>query len=57
MSTNPIRLTVWHEHMHERINETVAQLYPDGMLVVMKNAIVRVAWRAGDCENSVARRA
>ncbi|MEO6568768.1 MAG: ThuA domain-containing protein, partial [Opitutaceae bacterium] len=27
----PIRVTVWGENVHERKNEVVAQIYPDGM--------------------------
>lgn len=39
MSDQPIRVTVWHEHMHEKKSKTVSQLYPDGMHAVMKDAI------------------
>lgn len=35
----PLRVTVWHEYRHEKKNETVRKLYPDGMHVVMKSAI------------------
>ncbi len=34
-----LRVTVWHEYRHEKKNETVAKLYPDGMHAVMKAAI------------------
>ncbi len=27
----PIRVTVWHEHRHEKKNATVAEIYPQGM--------------------------
>src|ERR1035437_1372714 len=35
----PIRVTVWHEFRHEKKNETVRKLYPDGMHAVMASAI------------------
>jgi len=35
----PLRVTVWHEYEHEKLNDTVAKLYPDGMHAVMKSAI------------------
>ncbi len=31
LSQRPIRVTVWHEYVHEKINEAVRALYPDGM--------------------------
>ena len=31
MATDKIRVTVWHEHRHEKKNLVVAKLYPDGM--------------------------
>ena len=40
MPTSPIRVTVWHEHVHDRTNPAVQKLYPDGMHNVMKDAIV-----------------
>ena len=39
MPAKPIRVTVWHEYKHEKHNKTVADLYPDGMHAVMKDAI------------------
>ncbi len=39
MSTRPIRVTVWHEHVHENKSEAVRKVYPDGMHAVMKAAI------------------
>lgn len=39
MSDTPLRVTVWHEFEHEKTNETVKKLYPDGMHMVMKDAI------------------
>ena len=39
MPQNPIRVTVWHEHVHEKTNAQVQSVYPDGMHVVMKDAI------------------
>lgn len=35
----PIRVTVWHEYRHEKAHESVRQVYPDGMHVVMATAI------------------
>jgi trehalose utilization protein len=35
----PINVTVWHEHRHEKTNETVAKIYPDGMHAAMKSAV------------------
>ncbi len=35
----PLNVTVWHEFRHEKTNETVKNLYPDGMHIVMKQAI------------------
>jgi len=32
----PIRVTVWHEFQHEKHNEKVAQLYPEGMHAAIK---------------------
>lgn len=29
--SNPIRVTVWHEFRHEKRNEKVREIYPDGM--------------------------
>ncbi len=39
MSTSPIRVTVWHEYVHEKKNAVVGKLYPDGMHTVMAEAI------------------
>ncbi|MCC6681940.1 MAG: ThuA domain-containing protein [Phycisphaeraceae bacterium] len=39
MSTAPIRVTVWHEYVHEKNKPAVAKMYPHGMHVVMKQAI------------------
>jgi len=37
--TQPLRVTVWHEGRHDQTNETVKQLYPEGMQTVKKAAI------------------
>ena len=37
--SDPIRVTVWHEHRHEKKNPAVSKLYPSGMHVEMKSAI------------------
>lgn len=39
MPASPLRVTVWHEFRHEKTNETVRGVYPDGMHTVMKAAI------------------
>ena len=39
MPNTPTRVTVWHEHVHDRTNPAVKKLYPDGMHTVMKQAI------------------
>ena len=31
MTTSPIKVTVWSENIHERVNQRVAAVYPDGM--------------------------
>lgn len=36
---HPIRVTVWHEHVHEKSSDAVRAVYPDGMHAVMKSAI------------------
>ncbi len=33
------RVTVWHEHLHDKTNERVRTIYPDGMHTVIKSAI------------------
>jgi trehalose utilization protein len=38
MSENKkIRVTVWHEYLHEKSNKTVARIYPEGMHVALAN--------------------
>lgn len=40
MNTNsPIRVTIWNEFVHERSNEAVAKLYPDGIHSVVAAAL------------------
>lgn len=34
-----IRVTIWNEFMHERHNENVKKIYPDGMHICLKNAL------------------
>lgn len=34
-----IRVTVWHEYMHEKTNETVARIYPHGMHVAIADGL------------------
>ena len=31
MSTQPIRVTIWNENVHEKQEPSVAKLYPDGI--------------------------
>jgi len=35
----PLRVTVWHEHVHDVTKDDVKALYPDGMHAAMKSAI------------------
>lgn len=37
--SNPIRVTVWGEFRHEKKNEVVKKVYPDGMHTVIANAL------------------
>ncbi|MCB9156141.1 MAG: ThuA domain-containing protein [Caldilineaceae bacterium] len=37
--SNPIRVTVWNEFRHEKSHEEVKKIYPDGMHVVIGNAL------------------
>ena len=39
MSNNPIRVTVWNEFVHERTNQAVGELYPDGIHAVVASAL------------------
>ena len=32
-----IKVTVWHEYAHEKIDENVRKIYPDGMHIAIKN--------------------
>ncbi|WP_428936728.1 ThuA domain-containing protein [Fontivita pretiosa] len=44
----PIRVTVWHEHRHEKKNPLVARIYPEGMHGAIANHLRR-------CEDLVVR--
>src|SRR4051812_15121885 len=35
----PPRITIWNEFIHERKDETVKALYPDGIHVTLKSAL------------------
>lgn len=37
--SRPLRVTVWHEHRHEKTIPAVAEIYPDGMHTAMNSAI------------------
>jgi len=39
MTDSPIRVTVWHEFHHEKVDAAVARLYPSGMHAAMRDAI------------------
>lgn len=41
MSASPLRVTIWNEYVHERSNESVRRLYPDGIHALLATAIVR----------------
>ncbi len=38
----PIRVTVWHEFVHEKTNAAVKALYPQGMHVTIKEGLTRL---------------
>ena len=38
----PIRVTVWHEFRHEKTNETVKKVYPEGMHITLKKALEKL---------------
>ena len=53
MTPKPTRVTVWNEFLHEKTQDEVRRIYPEGMHVVMREAIeehlglevtVRCAW-------------
>jgi len=37
--SHSLRITVWHEYRHEKQDEAVARLYPDGMHAAIRSAI------------------
>ena len=39
MSSSPLRVTVWNEFLHERENETVRSIYPNGMHRLLARSI------------------
>lgn len=41
MSPQPIRVTVWNEFIHERTNEAVRKIYPQGIHAVVAEALQR----------------
>ena len=41
MAAKPIRVTVWNEYRHERHNESVRAIYPDGMHGAIADALAR----------------
>ena len=40
--SQPLRVTIWNEYIHERDNAAVRALYPDGMHAVLSAALSRV---------------
>ena len=36
---NPIRVTIWHEYRHEKLDEHIAGLYPDGMHMALAKGL------------------
>jgi len=44
-SSRPLRVLVWNEYRHERKNEVVAKIYPEGIHEAVASAL-----REGDCE-------
>ena len=43
--TEPIRVTVWNEYRHERDDERVRRVYPDGMHVALARALQGYGFR------------
>jgi trehalose utilization protein len=39
MTTNPLRITVWNEFVHERVNPEVSAHYPHGIHTVIANSL------------------
>jgi trehalose utilization protein len=39
MSARPLRVTIWNEHVHERQDEGVAAIYPDGIHAALAAAL------------------
>ena len=42
----PLRVTIWNEYIHERQNDSVCAIYPEGMHAVWAEALSRLL---GDC--------
>ena len=42
MAAVPIRIMVWNEFVHERRNERVKQIYPDGIHTVLRGALEKL---------------
>src|SRR5687767_9437881 len=40
--SNPIRVTVWNEFVHERTSEVVGKIYPNGIHGAIADALVRL---------------
>ena len=36
---NPIRVTIWHEFRHEKLDDHIASLYPDGMHMALAKGL------------------
>ncbi|MEZ4712576.1 MAG: ThuA domain-containing protein [Caldilineaceae bacterium] len=45
--SKPIRVTVWNEFRHEKSHEAVRKIYPDGMHVVIGNALKERGFEVG----------
>ena len=39
MAEQPIRVTIWHEHVHEKKSAKVREVYPDGMHTAIKEGL------------------
>jgi len=42
-SSNPVRVIVWGENRHERLQPKVAEIYPDGMHGAIVKAVKRTS--------------
>ena len=44
MTTLP-RVTIWNEFRHEKMNEEIARIYPEGLHAALAKALKPKAWK------------